>query len=132
MAEKTVLAIEHDWRIRRLIQANLGAYGLEVRGAVNGRHALHLLAEHAPDLILVDADLPDMEVAHLLERMRAQLGERVPIIILLSEPPSRHMQKNGHRISYLLKPFAAPALLQQVWDALSESGPGDEHVNTHG
>jgi two-component system KDP operon response regulator KdpE len=120
MVRKLVLAIEHDWRLRRLIQANLEAYGLQVRGAVNGRHSLHLLGKHQPDLILVDTDLPDMEVAHLLERLKTELGEQVPIIVLSSEPPGRHLRQNGHRIWYLLKPFAAAALLEQVWQALED------------
>jgi DNA-binding response OmpR family regulator len=118
MATRHVLAIGHDWRMRRLIQANLEALELEVYGAVNGRHGLLLLDEHTPDLILVDTDVPDMEVAHLLDRVRDQLAGQVPIIVLSAEPPSRNLSQNGQAISYLLKPFAVHTLLQQVGQAL--------------
>ncbi len=79
--------------MRRLIQANLEALELEVHGAVNGRHGLLLLDKHTPDLILVDTDVPDMEVTHLLDRVRDQLSEQVPIIVLSAEPPSRHLNQ---------------------------------------
>ena len=118
MATRHVLAIGHDWRMRRLIQANLEALELEVHGAVNGRHGLLLLDKHTPDLVLVDTDVPDMEVTHLLDRVRDQLAGQVPIIVLSAEPPSRHLNQNGQAISYLLKPFAVHTLLQQVGQAL--------------
>jgi DNA-binding response OmpR family regulator len=104
--------------MRRLIQANLEAHELEVHGAVNGRHGLLLLDKHTPDLILVDTDVPDMEVTHLLDRVRDQLAEQVPIIVLSAEPPSRHLNQNGDGISYLIKPFAVHNLLQEVGQAL--------------
>jgi DNA-binding response OmpR family regulator len=104
--------------MRRLIQANLEVLELEVHGAVNGRHGLLLLDKHAPDLILIDADVPDMEITHLLGRMRDQLAGQVPIIVLSAEPPSRHLNQNGQAISYLLKPFAVHTLLEQVGEAL--------------
>ena len=112
------MAIGHDWRMRRLIQANLEALELEVHGAVNGRHGLLLLDKQKPDLILVDTDVPDMEVTHLLDRVRDQLAEQVPIIVLSAEPPSRHLDQNGDGISYLIKPFAVHSLLQEVGQAL--------------
>ena len=120
MAMRHVLAIGHDWRMRRLIQANLEALELEVHGAVNGRHGLLLLDKQTPDLILVDTDVPDMEVTHLLDRVRAQLAEQVPIIVLSAEPPSRHLDQNGDGISYLIKPFAVHSLLERVGQALAE------------
>jgi DNA-binding response OmpR family regulator len=124
MKRRRVMVIEPDWRIRRLIQVNLEAFGFEVQGAVNGRHSLHLLSRDQPDLIVVDADMPDMEVEHLLDRLQAQSGKQVPIIVLSSEPPSRRPQQNDHRLSYLVKPFSALALLRQVWQALGDVEQG--------
>lgn len=130
MANGRVLAIGRDWRIRKLIRANLEALGLEVLGAVHGHHGLHLLGEEKPDLILLETDLPDVELTQLLDHLQAQLAGQVPIIVICGEPPSRHLRKNGGAVSYLLKPFAAPALLQQVEQALGglqlDKGPKTE------
>ena len=104
--------------MRKLLQANLESVGLDVQGAVNGRHALHLISQGIPDLILLSTDLPDMDASHLLERLHAQLSGRVPIIVMSAEPPSRSFKQDDHAIRYLLKPFAVPVLLQSVGRAL--------------
>ncbi len=83
-------------------------------------------------MILLDADLQDMEATHLLGRLLTQVGDQVPIIVLSSEPPSRRLQQNGHHISYLPKPFAAPALLTQVRQALGELGPDEGQATIEG
>jgi CheY-like chemotaxis protein len=104
--------------MRKLIRANLEAFGLEVQGAVNGRHGLQLLEKRTPDLILLDTDIPDMEATHLLDRLQDPLAGQVPVIVITAEPPSRHLDRNGCAIRYLLKPFAVITLLEQVGQAL--------------
>jgi len=105
--------------MRRLLQANLESMGLDVQGAVNGQHGLHLISQGTPDLILLSMDLPDTDASHLLKRIHRQLSGRVPIIVMTAEPPSRELARNKVATSYLLKPFAVPTLLQSVEQALS-------------
>ena len=124
-----MLAIEHDWRMRKLLQANLESVGLDVQGAVNGRHGLLLISQGKPDLILLGTDLPDMDAQHLLERLHTQLSGQVPIIVITAEPPSRSFKQDDHAISYLLKPFAVPVLLQTVGLAL-DGAPSDAEETT--
>jgi DNA-binding response OmpR family regulator len=126
MRRRRVLAIEHDWRMRKLLQANLESLGLDVQGAVNGRHGLHLISQGTPDLILLSTDLPDMDAPYLLERLHTQLSSQVPIIVMSSEPPSRSFRQNDRATSYLLKPFAVPVLLQSVGQALDGAPSGAE------
>jgi two-component system response regulator VicR len=117
---KQMLAIEHDWRLRKLIRANLEAVGVEVLEAVSGPHSLRLLHENRPDLILLDLDLPGTDVMALLRALCAQLGDRpVPIIGICTEPPSREVLQTGCIASYVRKPFAVPVLLAQIQRALS-------------
>jgi len=113
-----VLAIEHDWRMRKLLQANLESVGLDVQGAVSGQHGLHLISQMTPDLILLSTELPDIDASYLLERLHAQLSGQVPIIVMTAEPPSRRRARSEGATSYLLKPFAVPALLRSVGQAL--------------
>jgi CheY-like chemotaxis protein len=119
MTKRCVLAIEHDWRIRRLIRANLEALRLVVREAVSEQHGLQQIRECRPDLILLDLELPGVDVLRLLQSLRAELHEQpVPIIVLCADPLTRHMLRNGQPTSVLQKPFGAPALLQSVRRAL--------------
>jgi DNA-binding response OmpR family regulator len=115
--------------MRRLVQANLEAYGLEVRGAVEGHHVLSVLDDDPPDLILLDTDLPDFEVGRVLDRLQARMSQQVPIIVIAAELPSRDARTDVQSVSYLLKPFAVPALLQQVQQAL-DGRPTDAGTTT--
>jgi len=92
---------------------------LEVREAVSEQHGLQQVRECRPDLILLDLELPGVDVLHLLQALRSELNEKpVPIIVLSADPPTRNVLGNGRPTSVLQKPFAAPALLLLVRRAL--------------
>ena len=119
MSQERVLAIEHDWRMRKLIRANLEPLGMEVREAVDGQHGLRLLEESRPDLILLDLELPGTDTLHLLELLLATLdGGSVQIIATSAEPLDRRILCPEQVTSHLQKPFAASALLRHVREAL--------------
>jgi DNA-binding response OmpR family regulator len=122
MAQPCILAIECDWRIRKLIRANLEARGLDVHVAVGGPHGLELVAEYEPDLILLDLDLSDMDYRRLLAVLDDSMARNpIPIIVLSDEPPERKMLEHRLIVSYLQKPFSASVLLDHVSEALQSS-----------
>ncbi|MGD9049669.1 MAG: response regulator, partial [Anaerolineae bacterium] len=125
MGGQYVLTIEGDWRIRKVIRANLEAEGLTVREAVGGPHGLQMIGERRPDLILLDLDLPDADIWQLIAALQAVFANQpVPVIAMCAEPPGRQLLRHGGFVNYLQKPFAAPALLQQVQAALDARTTG--------
>lgn len=125
MDRQCVLAIECDWRIRKLIRANLEVLGLRVREAVSGAHGLHLFDECQPDLILLDMDLPDMDARCLIDAFDGLFGDHpVPVVAMCTEPPDRRLLQQVHVVGFLQKPFSVAILLQEVRRAL-ESTPTD-------
>ena len=119
-----MLAIERNWRMRKLIRANLEALGLEVREAVSEEDGLQRLRECLPDLILLD--LPDEEALHLLHSFQYERdGQAIPVIVMFAEPPSRKFMQCEQVAGHLLKPFAAPALLEEVQKVLGGLSRGD-------
>jgi CheY-like chemotaxis protein len=119
MAGQTVLTIEHSWRMRKLIRANLEAIGLQVQEAVSSKHGLEHLEEGRPDLILLDLDLPDGGAAKLLQRVHTRFAARpVPVVLISAEPPGRTFLETARASGHLLKPFGAPSLLAQVQQLL--------------
>lgn len=127
MTYRTVLVIEHDWRMRKLIRANLEALCMVVREAVSLDHGLDMLAQSHPELIILDLDIPGRDALHSLLDLGSIVGNRVPIVVLSSEPPSRAYRIQGDSSVYLQKPFSVPMLLHQVRGALTE-GRGDRSV----
>ncbi len=68
--------------IRALRQAGEG--GHDIAEAENGRHALEVVATHAPDLVLSDWNMPEMSGIDLLDALRAS-GSTVPFGFVTSE-----------------------------------------------
>jgi DNA-binding response OmpR family regulator len=119
MKRQYVLAIDHDWRIRKLIRANLATVGLAVREAVSVQHGLALLRQSRPALILVDLDVPGVDARHLFGNLDAYLSSQpVPVIVMSADPPERWLMEHQLATRHLRKPFAISALLQQVQGAL--------------
>ena len=115
-----VLAIECDWRLRKLIRANLEASGLKVREAVSVQHGLQLIREQRPNLILLDIDRLDVDLQQLFDTLCNHLEEEpVSIILLATEPPSRTLIERECIGGFVRKPFAIPTLLQQIQQALT-------------
>ena len=76
MSKFSVLVIEHDWRMRKMLRANLEALGLEVLEAVSARHAFEMVEGRRPDLIMVDSQLPDVDAIRLMSDIRARWAGR--------------------------------------------------------
>jgi DNA-binding response OmpR family regulator len=128
MRGQYVLAIERNWRIRKLIRANLEPLGLMVREAVGEQRGLLQLGRDRPDLILLDLDLdlPDEDLMEVLHKLHVQwAGRPVPIVVMSAEPPSRQLMQQGQIAGHLLKPFAVPSLLAQVQSALANPFASD-------
>jgi DNA-binding response OmpR family regulator len=122
MEGQYVLAIGHDWRLQKLLRANLEAVGLAVREAFDIQQGLELLRENRPGLILLDLDGPGAEASALLGALEAQgAGRPVPVIVMSAEPPGRWLMRHTPAVSHLQKPFAASVLVRQVRQALDDA-----------
>ena len=122
MAGQCVLTIAQNWRIRKLLRANLEALGLEVREAIDRHHGLGALEEGRPDLILLDLDLPADGAVKLLHVLHRRFRARpVPIILLSAEPPARSILQAAPMADWVLKPFDVSSLVERVQDILGAS-----------
>ncbi len=119
MADHFLLVVGRDWRLRRLIRANLEVLGFQVREAADGQQGVALLRDSRPRLILLDLDLLDEEDRQVLADLcDAMPRQPVPVIVLGSELPGRDVLQREGVAGYLKKPFAIPALLEQVQQLL--------------
>jgi CheY-like chemotaxis protein/anti-sigma regulatory factor (Ser/Thr protein kinase) len=81
-----VLVVDDDPETRDMLERSLAGHGWEVRLAENGRMALENMRERAPDAILLDLMMPEMDGFAFLEELRAHPGwKSIPVIVITSK-----------------------------------------------
>lgn len=113
----SILVVEDEERVRKLIAVALTREGYQVTTADDGREALERLAEALPDLIISDVMMPRLDGLDLLQRLRNDPSTRaIPLILLTAKRSSRDIVA-GLELGaddYLGKPFAMGELLARV------------------
>ena len=113
-----VLLIEDESKIRRFLRAGFELQGYSVIEAENATDGLKSATFSAPDLIILDLNLPDLHGAEVLERIRS--WSNVPVIILsiiASEDEKVRLLQAGAD-DYVVKPFGMAELLARSEAAL--------------
>jgi two-component system KDP operon response regulator KdpE len=102
-----------------LLRVGLSAHGYQIVEASNGKMALDRLSEQAPDLVILDLGLPDMEGHELLRTMRAR-NDSVPIVVLSSrdDETGKVQALDSGADDYVTKPFGMDELLARMRAAL--------------
>jgi two-component system, OmpR family, KDP operon response regulator KdpE len=114
-----ILVIDDEPPIRKLLRVGLSAHGYQIVEASNGKMALDLLSEQAPDLVILDLGLPDMQGHELLRTMRGR-NDSVPIVVLSSrdDETGKVQALDSGADDYVTKPFGMDELLARMRAAL--------------
>src|SRR5450759_1986055 len=118
---ETILVIDDEVQIRRLLEITLSSNGFKISEAGTGREGLVSAATHHPALIILDLGLPDSDGIEILKKLREWYQK--PIIILSvksSEDDIINALDNGAN-DYLTKPFRTGELLARIRVALRQS-----------
>ncbi len=116
--KETLLVIDDEKQIRRLLELTLSASGYKVLLSVNGKEGLIDAATNHPSLILLDLGLPDIDGQEILIKIREWYQK--PVIVLSvrnSEEEIIRALDNGAN-DYLTKPFRTGELLARIRVAL--------------
>jgi two-component system KDP operon response regulator KdpE len=124
----TVLVIDDEVQIRRLLRVTLEAGGYRVIEAPTGQLGLVEAASRRPDAVLLDLGLPDMEGLEVVKRLRE--WSRVPVIVLSvrDREEDKVTALDIGADDYLTKPFGTPELLARVRVALRHAAPTEKQT----
>jgi two-component system KDP operon response regulator KdpE len=113
-----ILIIDDEPPIRKLLRMGLNTQGYDILDAPNGKTALELL-DKAPDLVILDLGLPDIQGLELLRMIRARM-ESVPIVVLSSrgDEAGKVQALDLGADDYITKPFGMDELLARIRAAL--------------
>jgi two-component system KDP operon response regulator KdpE len=129
-----ILVVDDEPQIQRFLKLGLEAGGFAVSSAATAAEAIRMIAQSAPDLVLLDLGLPDLDGKDVIRQTRAI--SQVPIIIVSAR------EREAEKIEaldlgaddYVNKPFGIGELLARIRTALRHHNPGGSPapVLTHG
>jgi DNA-binding response OmpR family regulator len=117
---KRILLADDDNAVRESLGRVLESEDYDVLLACTGREAVHHFTASAPDLVLLDLNMPDKDGWEAFDLME-KVHPLVPTIIITARP-HQHQRANGMGIDALMeKPLDLPLLLQTIRRLLDES-----------
>jgi two-component system KDP operon response regulator KdpE len=119
--EGTILIIDDEAQIRRLLEITLNANGYKISEASTGKEGLSMAATGQPVLIILDLGLPDADGLDILKKLREWYQK--PVIILSVRNSEEDIIKaldNGAN-DYLTKPFRTGELLARIRVAIRQN-----------
>jgi DNA-binding response OmpR family regulator len=124
-----VLIAEDDAGIRQMLRSFLTVNGFTVVTAGDGREALDLLAEAAPDVLLTDHEMPRLSGAELVHALRKlPAWKDLPVIMLtaFARKPAVDALRNLPRVEIIDKPPHFRELPDRLRAIVGAAGAGDD------
>ena len=121
---ESLLVVDDDPFIARLLEIELRAAGYDVRVAADGSVALDAARERCPDLVLADVMMPNMDGFELTRRLREDPRTAGVSVIMLTARGLSADKLEGFAIGaddYIVKPFDTPELLARIRGVLRRS-----------
>src|SRR5438094_267639 len=127
----TILVVDDDAHIREVITFALAKAGFRTIEAADGQQALERFAREAPDLVVLDIVMPELDGTEVCRRLRR--GSHVPIVFLSSkdEEIDRILGLELGGDDYLAKPFSPRELVARVRAVLRRTA-GEPGARTDG
>lgn len=118
----TILVVEDEPNVRKLVLVNLIQRGHQVLEAENGQQALEQLNDQKPALMILDIKLPDIPGWDILDRITTapSLFRNLPVLVMTASPVDHNIVVNQYPcvVEILVKPFNTAKLLTAVQRAL--------------
>lgn len=119
----TILIIDDESAIRRLLEITLKPGGYSIIEAPSGKEGLTLAASHNPQLIILDLGLPDEDGQSVLKKLREWYTGPIIILSVRSSEEDIVQALDSGANDYLTKPFRTGELSARVRSSLRFSTP---------
>jgi two-component system response regulator MprA len=123
----TVLVVDDDERLLKMLSRTLSYEGFEVLTAKDGEEALNRVWEHKSDVIVLDWMMPKMDGVDVLRALRDR-GDDTPVLMLTARDAVHYRVEGLERGAddYLVKPFESIELVARIKALLRRAGVGEE------
>ena len=114
---KTVLVVDDEPSVRRLVTATLAGGNYVIVEARDGNEALQLARQHRPDMILLDVSMPGVDGIDVCRQIKADSALRNATIVILTAQAHADVRQRATAVGadvFLTKPFSPLQLLGLV------------------
>ncbi len=120
-----ILVVDDDQAVRDSLRRALVLEGYEVDLAANGTEALRILGHRAPDAVILDLQMPDIDGLEVCRRLRS-LGDMTPVLMLTARGAvdDRVEGLDAGADDYMPKPFDLSELFARLRALLRRRAPG--------
>lgn len=129
MHKPTILVIDDEVQIRKLLEITLHSHDFNVISAATANEGVRAVSQHPPDLILLDLGLPDRSGHEVLKHLREWYSKPILIISVQSDEQAIVNALDNGANDFVVKPFRTGELLARVRSALRNSVVEENKTN---
>ena len=129
MAKNTILLIDDDENICKVVTLYLEKEGFDIRVAQDGRTGLDMFFEITPDLVLLDIMMPGMDGIEVIKELRKE--KKTPVIMLTAKGDTfdKVLALELGADDYIVKPFEPKELIARIKAVIRRTEQADEPVD---
>jgi two-component system KDP operon response regulator KdpE len=128
MSNATILIIDDEPQIRKLLEITLESNDFKVSMADSAKTGIMTVANHPPDLVLLDLGLPDKSGHEVLRHLREWYTKPVIIISVQSAEEDIVRALDNGASDYIIKPFRTGELLARIRSAIRKSSSNENNT----
>jgi len=125
MVAATILVVDDEPQIRRVLRSTLTSQGYVIIDAKTGEEALESARKNKPDLVLLDVNMPWMGGIEACREMRRSSDAPIIMLTVRNAERDKVLALDAGADDYVVKPFGIEELLARIRAALRRYAPGD-------
>jgi len=127
MNNPTILVVDDEPQIRRVLRTTLSSNGYEVMEAGSGEQAIDSVLRERPSLVLLDVNLPGISGLETCSRLRRSFDGPIIMVTVRNSEHDKVLALDSGADDYVVKPFSMGELLARIRAALRRSSPEEAH-----
>jgi len=125
MVAATILVVDDEPQIRRVLRSTLTSQGYVIIDAKTGEEGLESVRKNKPDLVLLDVNMPGMGGIEACREIRRSSDAPIIMLTVRNAERDKVLALDAGADDYVVKPFGIEELLARIRSALRRYAPGD-------
>lgn len=125
MVAATILVVDDEPQIRRVLRSTLTSQGYVITDAKSGEEGIESVRKNKPDLVLLDVNMPGMGGIEACREIRRSSDAPIIMLTVRNAERDKVLALDAGADDYVVKPFGIEELLARIRAALRRYAPGD-------